>query len=51
MQDSVDKARNVKLLLYIYEQMFGLKINFEKNEVILIGGGGGGGAITKLLSM
>jgi hypothetical protein len=40
MQDSVDKVRNVKLLLYIYEQMFGLKINFEKSEVILIGGGG-----------
>jgi hypothetical protein len=42
MQDSVDKARNVKLLLYIYEQMFDLKINFEKSKVILIGGGGGG---------
>jgi hypothetical protein len=27
----------VKLLLYIYEQMSGLKINFEKSEIILIG--------------
>jgi hypothetical protein len=25
-----DKARNVKLLLYMFEQMAGLKINFEK---------------------
>jgi hypothetical protein len=32
------KARNVKLLLYLFEQMFGLKINFEKSELLLIGG-------------
>jgi hypothetical protein len=32
------KARNAKLLLYIYEQMSGLKINFDKIDVILVGG-------------
>jgi hypothetical protein len=31
-------ARNAKLLLYLYKQMSGLKINFDKSEVILIGG-------------
>jgi hypothetical protein len=36
--NTVEKARNVKLLLYIYEQMVGFKINFEKSEIILIGG-------------
>jgi hypothetical protein len=34
----MDKARNVKLLLYMFEQMAGLKINFEKCEVLLVGG-------------
>jgi hypothetical protein len=34
----VQKARHVKLLLYLYEQMSGLKINFEKSEILLIGG-------------
>jgi hypothetical protein len=37
LQDNIDKARYVKLLLYVYEQMSGLKINFEKSEVIVIG--------------
>ena len=31
-------ARNMKLLLYLYEMMSGLKINFEKSEVLLING-------------
>jgi hypothetical protein len=30
LEDNVQKARHVKLLLYLYEQMSGLKINFEK---------------------
>jgi hypothetical protein len=30
------KARNMKLLLYMFEQMFGLKNNFEKSEVVLV---------------
>jgi hypothetical protein len=38
LQDDEEKARNVKMLLYIYEQMSGLKINFEKSEVVLMGG-------------
>jgi hypothetical protein len=29
----VESARNLKLLLYIFESMSGLKINFEKSEV------------------
>jgi hypothetical protein len=38
MKNDEEKARNIKLLLYMYEQMGGLKINFEKSEVLLIGG-------------
>jgi hypothetical protein len=34
----MEKARNVKLILYLLEHMFGLKINFDKSEIILIGG-------------
>jgi acyl CoA:acetate/3-ketoacid CoA transferase beta subunit len=30
LDEEEDKARNVKLLLYMFEQMAGLKINFEK---------------------
>jgi hypothetical protein len=37
LQDNISKARNAKLLLYIYEQMSGLKINFDKSEIILVG--------------
>jgi hypothetical protein len=38
LKNDLVMARNVKLLLYLYEQMSGLKINFDKSEVILIGG-------------
>jgi hypothetical protein len=38
LQNDLEKARNVKLLLYIFEHMSGLKINFEKSELILVGG-------------
>jgi hypothetical protein len=38
LQPSLEKARNMKLLLYMYEQMAGFKINFKKSEVVLIGG-------------
>jgi hypothetical protein len=38
LENNVEKARNVKLLLDIYEKMSRLKINFEKIEVLLIGG-------------
>jgi hypothetical protein len=36
IQDDLQQARNLKLLLYIFEAMFGLKTNFEKSEVMLI---------------
>jgi len=38
LKDNMDNARNMKLLLYIYEMMSGLKINFTKSEVLLING-------------
>jgi hypothetical protein len=31
LKDDMDNARNVKLLLYLYEMMSGLKINFTKS--------------------
>jgi hypothetical protein len=37
LENNVEKSRNVKILLYIYEQMSELKINFKKSEVLLIG--------------
>jgi hypothetical protein len=36
IHDDVDSAINLKLLLYMFESMSGLKINFEKSEVLLI---------------
>jgi hypothetical protein len=36
IQDDLEQARNLKLLLYIFEAMSGLKINFEKSEVMMI---------------
>jgi hypothetical protein len=39
LKNDMEKVRNVKLMLYIFEQMSGLKINFEKSEIILVGGG------------
>jgi hypothetical protein len=38
LENDLLKARNVKIMLYLFEQMFGLKINFEKSEVIMVGG-------------
>ena len=38
LKNNVEKARNMKLLLYLYEVMPGLKINFGKSEVILVNG-------------
>jgi hypothetical protein len=32
----MEGAINMKLLLYIFECMSGLKINFEKSETILV---------------
>jgi hypothetical protein len=38
LDHDVEKARNVKLLLYVFEQLSGLKINFDKSELLLLGG-------------
>jgi hypothetical protein len=38
LEDDMENVRNVELLLYIFEQMSGLKINIEKSERILVGG-------------
>jgi hypothetical protein len=36
LKHDLNKARNLKLLLYLYEMMAGLKINFSKSEVVVI---------------
>ena len=36
IQDDIETTLNLKLLLYLYESMSGLKINFNKSEVIMI---------------
>ena len=38
LKNDITKARNMKLLLYFFELMSGLKINFSKSELILIHG-------------
>ena len=38
VEHDIDKAVNIKLLLYLFELMSGLKINFDKSEVFVIGG-------------
>jgi len=35
LKDDMEVARNMKLHLYLYEMMSGLKINFLKSEIIL----------------
>ena len=37
MEHDLVKARNMKLLLCLFEQLSGLKINFHKSEVICVG--------------
>jgi hypothetical protein len=36
IHDDMEQARNLKLLLYLFEAMSGLKINFDKSEIMLI---------------
>jgi hypothetical protein len=36
IKDDLESARNLKLLLYIFGSMSGLKINFEKSEVLMV---------------
>lgn len=38
LKEDMEIARNMKLLLYLYEMMSGLKINFNKSEVIVLQG-------------
>jgi hypothetical protein len=38
LKDDDEVAKNMKLLLYLYEAMSGLKINFTKSEIIMING-------------
>jgi hypothetical protein len=38
LEHSLEGARNMKLLSYLFEQMVGLKINFDKSEVLMISG-------------
>lgn len=37
MEHDMEKARNLKLILSAFEQLFGLKINFHKSEVFCFG--------------
>lgn len=38
LKHCMNGASNLKIMLYIYEQMSGLKINFSKNEIVSING-------------
>jgi hypothetical protein len=33
MEHDLEQAQNIKLLLYVFEQASGLKMNFHKSEV------------------
>ena len=36
LEDDLEKAKNMKYLLYLFESMSGLKINFNKSEIIMV---------------
>ena len=36
VQDDVEQIRHLKLILYMFEAMSGLKINFLKSEVMMV---------------
>ena len=38
MEHDIEKSTNLKLLLYIFEMMSGLKVNFLKSEILMVGG-------------
>ena len=38
LKNDMESARNMKPLLYLYEMMSGLKINFSKSEIVTIHG-------------
>jgi hypothetical protein len=38
LEHNLAYVRYAKLLLYVFEQLSGLKINFDKSEILIIGG-------------
>lgn len=36
IQDDIESARNLKLLLYLFELMYRLKINFQSSETLML---------------
>lgn len=36
IQDNMDNIRNMELLAYLSKQISGLKINFQKSEVVMV---------------
>jgi hypothetical protein len=45
LEHDLEKARNMKLPPYMFEQLPGLKINFDKSVILMIWVGGGGGGL------
>jgi hypothetical protein len=37
LEDNLDKAANLKWLLVCYEQLSGMKINYDKSDMMVIG--------------
>jgi hypothetical protein len=37
MDDNIEKAKNLKLLLCVFEELSGLKINYHKSEIFCFG--------------
>ena len=37
LEDNIEKANNFKWLLLCYEQMTGMRINFDKSDLLTIG--------------
>jgi hypothetical protein len=37
MEHDLEKVRNLKLILYAFEQLSGLKVNFHKSELFYFG--------------
>jgi hypothetical protein len=38
LEDNLDQARNMKVILCHFEKMSGLKINFHKSDIYYLGG-------------
>jgi hypothetical protein len=37
LEDDIEKANNLKWLLLCYERMTGMRINFDKSDLLIIG--------------